>query len=61
MLKKRARIHPAIAVTAMVCLSAMAIAAEILGNSLGENMKIGSAAIIACLLGIKLRDKLPLT
>lgn len=59
--KKRARIHPVVAITAILALAALAIAAEYFNPGSGESIKIIVAAGIAGIAGVKLRQKLPVT
>lgn len=58
--KKIVRLHPAVAVAGILSLASMAIAAELVGNSAGEALKIGAAAVTAGVLGFKLSGKIPL-
>ena len=61
-MKKRARVHPLIAITAIIALTAMAITQELLGEGTPTNqLKLVAASLIFWLLGIKMRNKLPLT
>jgi len=57
--KKRYRIHPAIACTGIMCLTILAIISQVLGNN--STLKIFVAGVIAFILGVKVRVKLPIT
>jgi len=59
MVKKRYRIHPAVACVAMVCLTVLAVVAQFHGQD--SALKIAVASIISWILGVKLRRKLPIT
>jgi len=59
--RKRYRIHPGVAITAMVCLTALALGSQYLGAPEGGWYKVVAAFIIAALVGVKLRPRLPLT
>lgn len=61
MAKKRARIHPAVAVAAIAAVTILAVVAEILNPGSGETWKVAAAGIIAAIAGIKLRSILPVT
>jgi len=56
---KRFRIHPLVAVTAIICITALAITAQAYDGT--EFWKWIAISIIAWILGVKLRVKLPLT
>jgi len=58
---KRKRIHPAIAITAMVCITILALGTQWLGTGGYEWLKVVAAGVIMWLVGIKVRPKLPLT
>ncbi|MEM2197260.1 MAG: hypothetical protein QW290_09295 [Sulfolobales archaeon] len=60
MSKRRYRIHPAVAVTAIICLTAMAITAQ-LHSGADSSLKVLIASIIGLIVGVKVRVKLPLT
>jgi len=57
--RKRYRIHPAVACTAMICLTVIAVVAQYYHQDSG--LKVIVASIIGWILGVKLRRKLPLT
>jgi len=59
--RRRKRIHPGVAITAIVGIVALACVSQLVGSGLGETFKILAATIIAYLVGIKTRPKLPLT
>jgi hypothetical protein len=54
---KRHRIHPAVACTAIVCLTAMAISAELHTGEPLVNLKIFFGTLIGLIAGIKVRHK----
>jgi len=56
---RRLRIHPAVACTAIVCITVLAVTAQHYGND--TTWKIIAASIIAWILGVKLRHILPVT
>jgi len=56
---KRLRIHPAIACTAMACVTVLAITAQHYGSD--ATWKILAAGVICWILGVKLRHVLPVT
>jgi len=58
---KRRKIHPGIAITAMVCISALAIVAELTHSGGYEWLKVVAAGVIMTPVGIKVRTNLPLT
>jgi len=57
--RKRLRIHPAVACTAMICITVLAVTAQYYGSD--TTWKIIAASIIAWILGVKLRHILPVT
>jgi len=61
-LKKRYRIHPGIAITAIICLTAIAISAKLVyEESTAIILEQLIIFIIAFVVGVKLRHKLPIT
>jgi len=56
---RRLRIHPAVACTAIICITILAVTAQHYGNN--ATWKVVAAAIIAWVLGVKLRHILPVT
>jgi len=57
--RKRFRIHPVVACVAMVCLTVLAVTAQVYHQD--SMWKVVVASIISWILGVKLRHKLPLT
>jgi len=57
--RKRYRIHPAVACTGIICLTLLAIVSQIMHGDAA--LKIFIASIIAFILGVKIRVKLPIT
>ena len=60
-MKKRARIHPVIACTAILALVVLGISAEFHSQDPLVPFKLAIAAIIAGIAGIKVRYRLPVT
>ena len=60
-MKKRVRIHPAIACTAILALTILCISAEFHSQDPLVSFKLAIAAIIAAIAGIKVRHVLPVT
>jgi len=56
---KRMRIHPLVACTGLICVTALAITAQAYDGA--EFWKWIAIAIISWILGVKLRVKLPIT
>jgi len=59
MTRRRRRIHPAIACTAIGAITVLAIAAQFFGH--GEEWKYLAIAFISYLAGVKMRRILPVT
>lgn len=59
--KKRTRIHPAVACTAVVALAAMSVAMKVVTGEPNLEFELIIAGAIGALAGIKLRVKLPVT
>jgi len=55
------RIHPGVAIAAIVGIVTLACVSQLTGSGTGEILKILAATIIAYLVGIKTRPKLPFT
>ena len=60
-MKKRARIHPAVACTAILALVIICISAELHFGDPLVSFKLAIVAIIAAIAGIKVRRVLPVT
>jgi len=59
--RRRYRVHPGVAIAAIVCVTTLAVAAEHFNPQEGEAWKILAASIICWILGVKLRHILPVT
>ena len=59
--KKQARIHPAIACCAILCLTLLCISAEFHSEDALVSFKLVIVAIMAAIAGIKVRHVLPVT
>jgi len=59
--RRRRRIHPGVAIAAIVAVAALACVEQLTGGGMGGTFKILAAIIISYLVGIKTRPKLPLT
>ena len=59
--KRRARIHPAIACTAIIALVVLCVSAELHSSEPLVSFKLAITAIIAAIAGIKVRHVLPVT